>query len=208
MLFYFILACVLSSVVFGASIHEKRATVPEDLMVYGYNPPRVNPTYCVGFHINYPTYPGQAFEAGSIQELHWSVDQNITNTPNIITRIRILNATEHNMYTIAENISKVKKKTYIYLIINTSIALYNDEVNHTGSITFPLMIKEVSGLYHYRFMVNYVGTSLHCVYQTIPFFVIQDPKKKYVTGQAPYAEPDYVGRTFSTIPILRYDIPA
>lgn len=58
-----------------------------------------------GFRITYPTYPGQGYEAGSIQYLRWEVEQGIPHSPDIITRIRVLNSTQHNQYVVGENIS-------------------------------------------------------------------------------------------------------
>lgn len=105
-----ILCFMLSSLLLGslswASVIEPRQEIGEALMQYGYNPPRVNPDYCVGFRITYPTFPGLVFEAGSVQELKWELDAGIPHSPDIITRIRILNSTQHNQYVIGQNISK------------------------------------------------------------------------------------------------------
>ena len=90
---------------------------------------------------------------------------------------------------------------YLYCFI----ALYTQE--NSGSVTFPLRVQYVTGLYHYRIMVNYPGTSTHCVYESVPFMIIQDPYKRYVAAGPPkvITNPTYI---FSQTPQLKgYDFP-
>lgn len=72
-----------------------------------------------------------------------------------------------------------------------------------GSCFFPLKVEDVTGVYHYRIMVNYPGTPTHCVYESVPFMVIQDPYKKYVAA-GPAKEISTIGEIYTDLPINRY----
>ncbi|KAG2214725.1 hypothetical protein INT46_000944 [Mucor plumbeus] len=176
-----VLFTITAAVSAAATTHERRAENGEALMMYGYNPPRVNPVYCKGFRIDYPASPGLGFETNSPQYLKWTVDEDIPNSPNIITRIRVLNATQHNHRVIGENIT-----------------LYNQE--NTGSVLFPLDVDPVAGFYHYRIMVNYVGQPVHCVYESVPFMVVQNPYRSNLASEQRNTITD-AGYTYLTTPI-------
>ncbi|KAI8647690.1 hypothetical protein BD408DRAFT_408333 [Parasitella parasitica] len=150
-------------------------------MMYGYNPPRQNPEYCQGFRIDHPSTPGLVFAAGSHQYAQWSIDdKGLANAPEVVFRIRILNATQHNNLNIGEN-----------------IPMYNK--GKTGSLFYPLKVTGVDGLYHLRFMVKYAGEELNCVYESVPFTVVHDPAQKCAIGEAPYFDtnPSYTYMTKS-----------
>ncbi|KAI8374988.1 hypothetical protein EDC96DRAFT_426635, partial [Choanephora cucurbitarum] len=131
---------------------------------YGYNPPRINPFYCSGFYIDHPKLPGLSFASNSIQEIKWRVNETELPVwkPNVIWRIRVINSTQHNESIVGENMT-----------------LYTGE-DRTGSVLFPLNVTSLCGLYHYRIMVNYDGQPVHCVYESVPFFVCHDPSEKSI----------------------------
>jgi hypothetical protein len=78
--------------------------------------------------------------------------------------------------------------------------LYTD--GNRGEATFPVNVKDITGVYHYRIMVNYVGTFIHCVYESIPFTVIQSPYKKYVAaGPAVVFTPPAKYELYDLVPV-------
>ncbi|KAI8338095.1 hypothetical protein BC941DRAFT_502047 [Chlamydoabsidia padenii] len=161
-LFLTYFTAILSTVIAGVL---KRQIVSTADMLYTYNPPRVNPDYCIGFRITYPTYPGQAFEAKSLQQVSWEVDRDIPHSPDSIFRIRILNSTQHNELVLGENLPIYTK-------------------GNTGSTEFHLDVDDRTGMYHYRVMVNYPGTTTHCVFESVPFMILQNPYEIYHSAGA------------------------
>ncbi|KAK4517997.1 uncharacterized protein ATC70_001346 [Mucor velutinosus] len=148
------------------------AVVPEAHMKYGYNPPRVNPEYCKGFQIDYPTSRDLAFEAGSHQYVKWSVNtEGLKSIPLQVFRIRIMDEDQRNFITVGEY-----------------IPLYNDKENKTGSTFFPLNLDGSDGNYHGRIMVIYSDQPVHCVYETVNFRVIHGPNDKIAEDLTPYLE--------------------
>ncbi|KAL1927232.1 hypothetical protein VTP01DRAFT_3861 [Rhizomucor pusillus] len=138
----------------------------EALYPYGSNPPRVNPDYCVGFNITYPVKPGKTYRHGEMAHLTWEVDPTVAIHPDLVTRIRVLNDKQRNIYAFGENIS-----IYTY--------------KNKGSVVFPMYLHDVLGQFHFRIMVNYPGTSLHCVYESVPFTGIPPPLQRYQALETP-----------------------
>ncbi|KAI8047572.1 uncharacterized protein B0P05DRAFT_519841 [Gilbertella persicaria] len=156
-------------------------TVPVYEWIYGYNAGHPNPDYCKGFKIESPVLDHLAFEAISIQQIKWSVNQSQLvpgKEPNSIYRIRVLSFANSNEQVIAENIA-------IYLKGNS------------GSVLFPLQVEDYSGYYKYRVMVNYGNETIHCIYESVPFRIIQQPEKTF--DLTPYYVP-YQGAVFSQDP--------
>lgn len=56
-------------------------------------------------------------------------------------------------------------------------------------------------------MVNYPGTTTHCVYESIPFMIIQNPYKKYVVAGPARADTEK-GEVYTDLSINRYSFPA
>lgn len=64
-----------------------------------------------GFKITYPSkYNETPLKWGDIGFLSWQVDKNMKNPPDLITRIRLLDATQRNLQIIGENVSKYRSQ--------------------------------------------------------------------------------------------------
>jgi hypothetical protein len=106
-----------------------------------------------------------------VQQVAWEIDQDIPHSPDIITRIRVLNSTQHNEFVVGENISmRCPYAEFEYGMILTLffilVALYTD--GNKGDSTFRLGIEDVTGLYHYRIMVNYPVSCLTGCHPLVP----------------------------------------
>lgn len=60
----------------------------------------------IGFNITYPTEYGKVYKHGEMAHLTWKVDPNLAVPADIITRIRVMNDQQRNIYTVGGNISK------------------------------------------------------------------------------------------------------
>ncbi|KAI8880590.1 hypothetical protein K501DRAFT_130623, partial [Backusella circina FSU 941] len=138
--------------------------------VYGQEFPRVNPSYCQGFNIDYPIAPGLAFEIGSTQEIHWSFNKSVEYPADYIVRIRLMNSTQH----------------FHYIIQGFSQIASNGQENK-GSVSFPLKVVGSSGTYHYRVMTHAKNQTVHCVYESVPFTLLGNPYKNEVIAGAAYS---------------------
>ncbi|KAI8086891.1 uncharacterized protein B0P05DRAFT_465951 [Gilbertella persicaria] len=153
-------------------------TAPAYEWTYGYNAGHPNPDYCKGFKIEHPTLYDLAYESGSTQEIKWSIDQSqliAGKEANSIFRIRVLSFGNYNQQVIGEDLD-----------------VYNKD--NTGSVRFPLDLKNDSGMYKYRVMVNHGNETIHCVYESVPFRIVQHPGKKF--DLTPYWVP-YKGAIYS-----------
>ncbi|KAI8086375.1 uncharacterized protein BX664DRAFT_264666 [Halteromyces radiatus] len=176
------LIIIFSVNIIQATNHRRQNCPPvitEDLHPYGINIPRTNPDYCVGFEITYPTEPGLSYQSGSMARIAWKVDKSkMKIPPDSITRIRVLNNGQ-----LAESIPGE----------NMTIYSLND---HSGEATFPLEIYDESAQYHYRVMVNYPGTTVHCIFESVSFNITPTTFLRYSNlGTAPpsFAIPQWIG---------------
>jgi hypothetical protein len=81
------------------------------------------------------------------------------------------------------------------------LELYSN--GNQGSASFPLGVQDVTGYYHYRIMVNYVGTNVHCVYESVPFMIVQSPFQKYKAAGPPRPDTDK-GVIYTELPARLY----
>ncbi|KAI7872064.1 arginine-tRNA-protein transferase [Spinellus fusiger] len=158
------LALMLFITSYPAELVARRDTSLDALVNYGLNPPRtIQPPYCVGFNITYPSAKGLSFKRGELQKITWEVDRSLPDVPNLVTRIRIFDSDERNEQVLGENITVFTHPK-------------------GGATTHFIDVNDKESNYHYRVMVNYPGNSVHCVYQSVPFKVIPFPNIRYISG--------------------------
>ncbi|CDS05916.1 hypothetical protein LRAMOSA08444 [Lichtheimia ramosa] len=116
--------------------------------------------YLLGFRITYPANHGENLTWGEMGYLSWEVDAEMEKSPDLITRIRLVDDIGRNTQLIGENIT-----------IRTH--------DNKGALVFPVNVHYFQGLQNYRIAAQHPGEAIHCVYESVPLTVIPRAYERY-----------------------------
>ncbi|KAI7877360.1 hypothetical protein K492DRAFT_134168 [Lichtheimia hyalospora FSU 10163] len=148
-------------------VWAQQAKVRDSDLSYAINDLRLKPDFCAGFRITYPAKHGESLTWGEMGYLSWEVDTEMQKSPDLITRIRLVDNIGRNTQLIGENIT-----------IHTH--------DNKGGVTFPVYNHDMQGyLGHYRIMVNYPNETVHCVYESVPFAITPRSSERFTNNDTP-----------------------
>ncbi|KAJ8653335.1 hypothetical protein O0I10_010986 [Lichtheimia ornata] len=141
-------------------VWAQQAKVRDSDLPYAINDLRLKPDFCAGFRITYPAKHGEKLIWGEMGYLSWEVDTEMEKSPDLITRIRLVDDIGRNTQLIGENIT-----------IRTH--------DNKGALVFPVNVHYVQGLQNYRIAVQHPGEAIHCVYESVPLNVVPRGYERY-----------------------------